>query len=105
MQWLNSLRRRLSGDRGRRVSLDSTVVTRHRFAATIEHHSKEISESGGGRSSCDAKRVPPRVPFQHNGRVAQLEEARRRERRECCFKSSRDYHFEPEAIKTATANR
>ena len=33
-----------------------------------------------------------------NGRVAQLEEARRRERRECWFKSSRDYHLEPEAL-------
>ena len=44
--------------------------------------------------------VRPRVPFhQYNGRVAQLEEARRRERRECWFKSSRDYHFsEPEAL-------
>lgn len=43
-------------------------------------------------------RVRPRVPFHMNGRVAQLEEARRRERRECWFDSSRDYHLEPEAL-------
>ena len=42
--------------------------------------------------------IRPRVPFRTNGRVAQLEEARRRERRQCWFDSSRDYHFEPEAL-------
>ena len=35
--------------------------------------------------------------FTH-GRVAQLEEARRRERRQCRCKSCRDYHLEPEAL-------
>lgn len=36
---------------------------------------------------------PPRSAIFHPGRVAQLAEARRRERRECWFKSSRDHHF------------
>ena len=41
---------------------------------------------------------PATGAISHNGRVAQLAEARRRERRECWFKSCRDYHFEPEAL-------
>jgi hypothetical protein len=54
---------------------------------------KEIVPRSAGWGAC-----PPYSAIFPTGRVAQLAEARRRERRECWFKSSRDHHFSgPEA--------
>ena len=46
---------------------------------------------------------PATGAISHNGRVAQLEEARRRERRKCWFKSSRDYQFRTRSFDSEAA--
>ena len=95
----------------RRVRTASDLLRDHDVKADsrtdIAHAWRGSANPGGSRSAHlqtrGAHRIPagaairPRVSFRNNGRVVRSEEARRRERRQYWFKTSRDYHFEPEA--------